>query len=69
MAGIDGSIRFALDEEDADEIVYVEEPGSDNPFFVYEREGQRCLRPRCGGTIARLTQGGRSTYWCTRCQT
>jgi formamidopyrimidine-DNA glycosylase len=33
---------------------------------VYDREGQRCRR--CGGTVARITQGGRSTYFCPRCQ-
>src|SRR6185295_11685588 len=28
-------------------------------FRVYDREGERCLRPRCSGTIRRRTQGGR----------
>jgi formamidopyrimidine-DNA glycosylase len=37
-------------------------------FAVYDREGLPCLRPRCGGTIARLTQGGRSTFYCPKCQ-
>lgn len=37
-------------------------------FRVYDREGQRCLRPRCGGTIKRRTQAGRSTFYCPRCQ-
>jgi formamidopyrimidine-DNA glycosylase len=37
-------------------------------FRVYEREGLRCLRPGCGGTIARITQAGRSTFYCPRCQ-
>jgi formamidopyrimidine-DNA glycosylase len=37
-------------------------------FRVYEREGERCLRRGCGGTIARLTQAGRSTFYCPRCQ-
>ncbi len=37
-------------------------------FRVYDREGQRCLRPRCGGTIRRRTQAGRSTFSCPVCQ-
>jgi formamidopyrimidine-DNA glycosylase len=36
------------------------------PFKVYDREGERCRR--CGGKIARITQGQRSTYFCPRCQ-
>ena len=35
-------------------------------FAVYDREGQRCRR--CGGRIGRITQAGRSTYFCQRCQ-
>jgi formamidopyrimidine-DNA glycosylase len=33
---------------------------------VYDREGARCQR--CAGRIARITQAGRSTYYCPRCQ-
>jgi len=33
---------------------------------VYEREGEPCVR--CGAKIRRATQGGRSTYWCPKCQ-
>ena len=33
---------------------------------VYEREGEPCVK--CGARIRRLTHGGRSTYWCPRCQ-
>jgi len=35
-------------------------------FAVYDREGQECRR--CGGTIERIVQGGRSTYFCPDCQ-
>lgn len=34
---------------------------------VYGREGQPCAR--CGTTIARLVQAGRSTFFCPGCQT
>ena len=37
-------------------------------FRVYEREGEPCSRPRCRGTIRRITQAGRSTYYCPSCQ-
>ncbi len=37
-------------------------------FSVYDREGSVCPRPRCGGTIARITQSGRSTFYCPVCQ-
>lgn len=33
---------------------------------VYEREGEPCVR--CGTKIRRVVQGGRSTYYCSRCQ-
>jgi formamidopyrimidine-DNA glycosylase len=37
-------------------------------FRVYDREGQKCPTPKCGGVIKRFTQGGRSTFWCRNCQ-
>ena len=37
-------------------------------FSVYDREGAACLRPGCAGTIARVTHGGRSTFYCPVCQ-
>lgn len=36
-------------------------------FDVYGREGQTCRR--CGGTVRRIVQGGRSTWYCPSCQT
>ncbi|HEX9608024.1 MAG TPA: bifunctional DNA-formamidopyrimidine glycosylase/DNA-(apurinic or apyrimidinic site) lyase [Gemmatimonadaceae bacterium] len=35
-------------------------------FAVYDREGKICRR--CGGTIKRIVQAGRSTYFCPSCQ-
>jgi formamidopyrimidine-DNA glycosylase len=37
-------------------------------FQVYDREGNRCGTPRCGGIVRRFTQNGRSTFWCPKCQ-
>jgi formamidopyrimidine-DNA glycosylase len=34
-------------------------------FAVYDREGQAC---RCGGAVRRFVQGGRSTFYCPKCQ-
>jgi formamidopyrimidine-DNA glycosylase len=45
-----------------------ERPYRASPFRVYERAGEPCLRRGCGGTIAQITQAGRSTYFCRRCQ-
>jgi formamidopyrimidine-DNA glycosylase len=37
-------------------------------FEAYDREGKPCLKPGCGGTIARIVQGGRSTFYCPKHQ-
>jgi formamidopyrimidine-DNA glycosylase len=37
-------------------------------FRVYDREGDRCRRRSCPGSIARVTQAGRSTFYCDTCQ-
>lgn len=37
-------------------------------FAVYDREGQPCPTPLCTGTIARIVQSGRSTFYCPVCQ-
>jgi formamidopyrimidine-DNA glycosylase len=37
-------------------------------FRVYDREGEPCPTPGCGGTVRRIVQNGRSTYFCPACQ-
>ncbi len=37
-------------------------------FCVYDREGKPCLRKGCGGTVCRIVQSGRATFYCPRCQ-
>jgi formamidopyrimidine-DNA glycosylase len=37
-------------------------------FRVYDREGQPCPAPGCGGRIARIVQSGRSSFYCPACQ-
>ncbi len=37
-------------------------------FAAYGREGKPCNKGECGGTIARITQSGRSSFYCPSCQ-
>jgi formamidopyrimidine-DNA glycosylase len=37
-------------------------------FSVYDREGEPCLRDGCRGTVTRVVQSGRSTFYCPACQ-
>ena len=37
-------------------------------FKVYGRAGKPCTKKGCGGTVRRIVQGGRSTYYCPTCQ-
>ena len=51
---------------------YVQADGSlgyfQHSFDVYDREGEPCRRPGCHGTIGRIVQAGRSTFYCRTCQ-
>jgi formamidopyrimidine-DNA glycosylase len=42
--------------------------GFQHRFAVYDREGEACTKRGCGGTIIRLVQTGRSSFYCARCQ-
>jgi formamidopyrimidine-DNA glycosylase len=61
-AGIDAGGSSIDDYRDA----RGEKGGMQDEFLVHTREGEDC--PRCGGTIARIVVGGRSTYFCPGCQ-
>ncbi|MEX0318072.1 MAG: bifunctional DNA-formamidopyrimidine glycosylase/DNA-(apurinic or apyrimidinic site) lyase [Ruegeria sp.] len=37
-------------------------------FDVYGREGEACRTPGCSGAIQRITQSGRSSFYCAQCQ-
>jgi formamidopyrimidine-DNA glycosylase len=78
-AAIRKSIDFTLRTfraEGADgggaDIGYVEEGASPNPFLVYGRAGEPCPRGKRGahrkGTIVRVVQAGRATFFCPVCQ-
>jgi len=51
---------------------YVQTDGSlgyfQHSFAVYDREGEPCSKPGCGGHIERIVQSGRSTFYCRTCQ-
>ncbi|NVO56862.1 bifunctional DNA-formamidopyrimidine glycosylase/DNA-(apurinic or apyrimidinic site) lyase [Rhodobacteraceae bacterium B1Z28] len=37
-------------------------------FDVYGREGEPCRTQECDAVITRITQSGRSSFYCTQCQ-
>lgn len=37
-------------------------------FAVYDQEGEACRNADCGGTIRRIVQSGRSSFYCPSCQ-
>ena len=37
-------------------------------FSVYDREGKPCRTTGCDGTVTRIVQAGRSTFYCPKCQ-
>jgi len=60
---IDAGPTLRIDLTDADGSYF----GTTERFWrVYERAGEPCVN--CGATIRRVVQGGRSTYFCPRCQ-
>ncbi len=65
-AAIRATLAFALEAEGADELQYVEEPGAENPFFVYGRAGLPCRR--CQARVKSFAQAGRTTFYCPHCQ-
>lgn len=60
------AIAFALENQEGDDIQYVEEPGAGNVFHVYGHGGEPC--PRCKAPIESFAQAGRTTYFCPHCQ-
>jgi formamidopyrimidine-DNA glycosylase len=71
-----GNIRNILDEAiSAGSTLNIDPADSDSAYYggeyerywrVYDREGQPCVK--CGATIRRLKQAGRSTFFCPICQ-
>ena len=42
--------------------------GFQHRFAMYDREGEPCPRPACRGSVRRIVQSGRSTFYCPVCQ-
>jgi formamidopyrimidine-DNA glycosylase len=63
-AAVSGNSSRRLNLENPNGFSYGEAFGK--VWQVYDREGEPCFK--CGTRIRRLTHGGRSTYWCPRCQ-
>src|SRR5712691_5028354 len=61
---ISDSSTSRIDLEHPDGVSYGE--AFERFWQVYEREGEPCVK--CGARIRRITHGGRSTYWCPKCQ-
>ena len=59
-----GSSTSLVDLEQRDGFTYGE--AFESFWQVYDREGEACFQ--CSARIKRETHGGRSTYWCPRCQ-
>jgi formamidopyrimidine-DNA glycosylase len=59
------AIRLVLSPRNRRPGRYTEQRGVER-FAVYDRAGKACRR--CDGTIERIVQAGRSTYYCPTCQ-
>lgn len=61
---IDYAAKLTVDPENLEGSYF---SGSDDPsWHVYDRENEACRN--CNSPILRLKQGGRSTYFCRKCQ-
>lgn len=64
------TLREAIEFRGTTLLDYRDAAGEEGAFadrlLVYDREGEPC--PRCATPIARIVQGGRSTFFCERCQ-
>lgn len=58
------SKRLKVDPENIDGSYFG--GAHENHWYVYDREGEKCVK--CRTPIKRITQGGRSTYFCPKCQ-
>ena len=68
LVALHASIREVLREAVKNSVKTYRKPGyfEDMQFAVYGRKDEPCRR--CGEPVRRIEQGGRSTYFCPRCQ-
>ena len=77
IAGLVKAIRAVLKDAIAaggsslrDHAQATGDPGNfQHHFLVYGREGKPCKNKGCRGTVKRIVQAGRSTFYCPVCQT
>ena len=60
-AAIKSVLRRAISLKESDRY-------RESRFRVYDREDEPCPNPGCHGTIVRIEQAGRSTFYCPVCQ-
>ncbi len=60
------AIRFVVGPKGKLATRYTDKGAKKHRLAVYDREGKPCRR--CGKTIVRIVQAGRSTYFCPGCQ-
>jgi formamidopyrimidine-DNA glycosylase len=69
VAAIEEVLREAIDAGGSTLKDFISPDGElgyfSKTFAVYDREARPCA---CGGTVKRIVQGGRSTFYCPRCQ-
>jgi formamidopyrimidine-DNA glycosylase len=71
-ADIRQTIAEAIDAGGSSLRDYVHTDGSmgyfQHSFKAYGREGEACAKQGCAGTVERIVQSGRSTFYCPSCQ-
>jgi len=72
MQAIRDTLEQAIDAGGSSLRDYRQADGSlgyfQNSFRAYDRAGDACVTPDCAGTMHRIVQSGRSTYYCPICQ-
>lgn len=58
--------EWLIADQQADEIIYLQEGKTTHPFDVYGRRDEPCRR--CQTPIERVTVASRSSYYCPGCQ-
>ena len=71
LGSIEEVMRRGLKYSGASDNSYVTATGADGAyqehFLVYGKKGKDCPN-NCGGKIERITQGGRGSFFCPKCQ-
>lgn len=66
VARLRDAVRLVLETAPSGRYFASDDVNEREIWRVYGKDGDPCRR--CGSTIVRITQAGRSTYYCRRCQ-